>query len=221
MKLYDRNLRYHPPATPCERALAHSKLSKEIKRRLRETYRGLDPVALLAEIRAAQAELGERIGKRGLAAAEAKQPADPLAFARLLGTMPSTGEVRSTHRRQKHKYKTRVRMPSKLDPHLAMIEGWLAIEPQITALAIVRRLAEIDPITFGDQQHSIVQRLLRTLRKGAAQAAVASTAEEAAKAAAGGTGPAVRLRPPSAPPPPSRSSSSRAPLPPTPGNISS
>jgi hypothetical protein len=36
----------------------------------------------------------------------------------------------------KRKYKTRMRMPSKLDPHLATIEGWLAAEPKITALAI-------------------------------------------------------------------------------------
>jgi len=60
-----------------------------------------------------------------------------------------------------------MRMPSKLDPHLATIESWLATEPQITALAIVRRLAAIDPATFGDQQHSIVQRLIRTLRRKA------------------------------------------------------
>src|SRR5215468_4980295 len=56
--------RYHAPATPYERALMHPRLSKAIKRRLREMYRGLDPVALLAEMRAAQEELGERIGKR-------------------------------------------------------------------------------------------------------------------------------------------------------------
>jgi len=51
-------------------------------------------------------------------------------------------------------------MPSKLDPHLATIESWLAMEPQITALAIARRLAAINPATFSDKQHSIVQRLL-------------------------------------------------------------
>src|SRR6476619_3230024 len=59
---------YHAPATPYERALTHPRLSNASKRRLRETYRSLDPVALLAEIRAAQEILGERIGKRGLAA---------------------------------------------------------------------------------------------------------------------------------------------------------
>src|ERR1700687_3710287 len=58
--------RYHAPATPYERALTHPKLSNAIKRRLRSTYRSLDPVALLAEIRRCQDELGERIARRGL-----------------------------------------------------------------------------------------------------------------------------------------------------------
>ena len=50
--------RYHLPATPYARALAHPKVPKAIKRRLRETYRTLDPVALLAEMRRCQQELG-------------------------------------------------------------------------------------------------------------------------------------------------------------------
>lgn len=166
--------RYHPPATPYERALMHPKLALTIKRRLRETYRTLDPVQLLAEIRAAQAELGERIGKRGLAPAASGSPADPLAFARSLGTIATTTEVRATHRRPKRRYKKRIRMPSKLDPYLATIENWLAVEPQITALTIVRRLAAIDPSTFSDKQHSIVQRLLRSFRQKMAETIIAS-----------------------------------------------
>ena len=195
--------RYHAPATPYERALTHAKLSNAIKRRLCETYRSLDPVALLAEIRRCQDKLGERIGRRGLAAAADAGPADPLIFARALGTNASTGEVRATHRRVKRKYKTRMRMPSKLDPHLATVEGWLAAEPQITALAIVRRLAAIDPDTFGDKQHSIVQRLLKALRRKAAERVIAETAAEGREAKmpnADVGGPAVGLRPPSGPP---------------------
>jgi hypothetical protein len=197
--------RYHAPATPYERALTHPKLPNAIKRRLRETYRSLDPVALLAEIRRCQDQLGERIVRRGLAAAADAGPADPLTFARALGTNASTGEVRATHRRVKRKYKTRMRMPSKLDPHLATIAGWLAVEPQITALAIVRRLAAIDPKTFGDKQHSIVQRLLKALRRKAAERVIAETAAEGGETkmpSAGVGGPAVGLRPPSGPPTP-------------------
>ena len=46
--------RYHVPSTPCKRALVHPKLAAAVKKRLREQYRTLDPVALLAEIRAAR-----------------------------------------------------------------------------------------------------------------------------------------------------------------------
>jgi hypothetical protein len=58
-------------------------------------------------------------------------------------------------------------MPSKLDPHLAEIEGWFAAEPDITALAILGRLGAIDPATFDQKQQSIVQRLLKNLRANA------------------------------------------------------
>ena len=81
-------------------------------------------------------------------------------------------EPRATHRKPKRRYKTRMRMPSKLDPHLATIEIWLAAEPDITALSIVGRLARIEPATFGDKQKSIVQRLLRSLRRRMAETAL-------------------------------------------------
>src|SRR5947209_7846821 len=69
--------RYHAPATPYARALAHPKVGKAVKRRLREIYRTLDPVALLAEVRAAQPELGTRVDRRGTSdsAAAARTPA--------------------------------------------------------------------------------------------------------------------------------------------------
>ena len=171
--------RYHLPATPYERALAHPKLSRTIKRRLREIYRRLDPVTLLAKIRVAQDELGERIGKRGLTAAAIAHPVDSIGFARSLGTTTKAVELRATHRRPKRPYKKRIRMPSKLDPHLAMIENWVATEPQITAVDIVRRLAAIDPATFGNQQYSIVRRLIRSLRRKLAETVLVDTAEQA------------------------------------------
>jgi hypothetical protein len=108
-------------------------------RNRRDQYRSLDPIALLAEIRATQEEL--------------------------LGKTVQVGEPRATHRRAHRRYKTRVRMPSKLDPHIATIEDWLAAQPQLTALTIVGRLSEKCPEQFGTRQHSIVQRLLRALRK--------------------------------------------------------
>jgi hypothetical protein len=57
---------------------------------------------------------------------------------------------------------------TKLDPRAALIKGRLAAEPQLTAIAIVGHLAELHPDQFAKKQHSIVQRLLRALRKSAA-----------------------------------------------------
>jgi hypothetical protein len=164
-------------------------VAEAVKERLRAQYRTLDPVALLAEIRAAQEELGNRIDRRAGGALRENaggksdmvvhsSTAEPAAFARGLGNDLARGEPRATHRRPKRRYKKRIRMPSKLDPHVALIEGWLAAEPQLTAIAIVGRLADLHPDQFGKKQHSIVQRLLRALRRSAAQRLIAETAGE-------------------------------------------
>ena len=179
--------RYHPPATPYARALAHPKVSKAIKTRLRAIYRTLDPVALLAEMRAAQDALGTRIDARAgktrvvskvtigeTATVAPTVQSGTATFAKALGTTIEAGEPRATHRKPKRRYKTRVRMPSMLDPHVATIEGWLAAEPPLTALTILGRLIEGHPDQFGPKQESIVQRLLRTLRTQAAQRIIAA-----------------------------------------------
>jgi hypothetical protein len=100
-------------------------LSKAVKRRLREIYRPLDPVALLAEMRDAQAELGTRVDARaGKLAAAASLPApttNAAAFANSSAMMCIWGS--SVHRRTHKPYKKRVRMPSILDPHRAGVAG--------------------------------------------------------------------------------------------------
>jgi hypothetical protein len=171
--------RYHAPATPYARALAHPKLSKAVKKRLRELYRTLDPVALLAEIRDAQTELGTRVdaraGKIARKSVSALSPApDAAAFAKGLGKDVFRGEQRAIHRRLRKPYKKRVRMPSMLDPHIEDIERWLAAEPHLTALVILGRLAERCPGQFGPPQHTIVQRLLKALRRNAAGQLIAA-----------------------------------------------
>jgi hypothetical protein len=198
--------RYHDPATPFERALAHRKVTRAVKVRLRQMHRTLDPVALLAEMRAAQAELGQRIDRRpGKIAVQlpASSPApNAAAFAKTLGKSIEAGELRATHRRPKRRYKKRIRMPSMLDPHVATIEGWLAAEPQLTALAIVARLSERHPEQFCKRQHSIVQRLLKALRRKAAERLMAQMAPVAALSPGALDGAACggHSAPPTAPP---------------------
>jgi hypothetical protein len=190
--------RYHTPATPYARVLAHPKLDETVKAKLREVYRTLDPVALLAQMRDAQAELGTRVDARAGKIASASIVAEPVdatpaittpaittpaiataasltaAFAKGLGNDLHLGEQRIIHRPIRKPYPTRMKMPSKLDPYLADIEAWLSAEPRITALAIVGRLAERVPEQFGPPQHSIVQRLLRSLRRKTASKIIAS-----------------------------------------------
>src|SRR3954470_6944731 len=170
--------RYHAPATPYARALAHPKLSRAVKKRLRELYRTLDPVALLAEIRDAQTELGTRVdahaGKTVMPSMPSPAP-NAAAFAKGLGKDVHPGEQRAIHRRLRKPYKKRVRMPSILDPHVEDIERWLAAAPRLTALVILSRLAERCPSQFGPPQHSTVQRLLKALRRKTAGELIAAT----------------------------------------------
>jgi hypothetical protein len=75
-----------------------------------------------------------------------------------------------------------------LDPHVADIERWLAAEPRLTALAILGRLAERCPEQFGPPQHTIVQRLLRSLRRKAAETIIPYATEDVAPSVGPGTG---------------------------------
>jgi hypothetical protein len=157
--------RYHAPATPCERALAHPALAKAIKRKLRAMHRSLDPVALLAEVREAQAQLGTRVDQR---AGSPTNPAGPLvtvaSFAEGLGKTWKAGERRTIHRRPYVRRKPVPRRPSMLDPYITRIEAWLAAEPHLTAVAIVDRLSECTPGSFGEQQLRTLQRFVKTWR---------------------------------------------------------
>jgi len=150
-----------------------------VKKRLRDQYRSLDPVALLAEIRATQEELGNRVDRRagqarGLQPAHTSAlPATAATFAKTLSKTVTVGEPRATRRRTRRPYKTRVSMPSKLDPHLAAIEAWLAQQPQLTALANCRPAEREIPRGVRKETYSIVQRLLRVLRRRAAERLVA------------------------------------------------
>src|SRR5438105_7943330 len=76
-----------------------------------------------------------------------------------------------------------------LDPHVATIEDWLAAEPQLIARAIVARLSEKQLEQFGTKQHSTVQRLLKALRKKAAEKLIAPDLSRAATITAPLTGP--------------------------------
>jgi hypothetical protein len=120
--------RYHAPATPYDRALAHPALDEAVRHGLREMYHTLDPVALLAEMRKAQTELGQRVDRRAgtAAAAAAPEQRDTAIFVRRLGEHWKKGEQRAIHRRPYVRRKPVIARPSMLDPHVPSIEEWLA-----------------------------------------------------------------------------------------------
>ena len=156
---------YHAPATPCARALAHPAIDKAIKRRLRELHRNLDPVALLAEMREAQAELGNRVDRRpGSPVQPSAQELTVPSFADGRGKTWQAGERRATHRRPYVRRKPVPRRPSMLEPYVTHIEAWLAAQPHLTAVAIVDRLRECAPASFDARQLRTLQRFVQSWR---------------------------------------------------------
>ncbi|MGY4601871.1 hypothetical protein ACVW16_000283 [Bradyrhizobium sp. USDA 4474] len=169
--------RYLPPATPYERALVHPRLNEAFKGRLREIYRTLDPVALLAQMRDAQNELGKRVDQRAgkPAMTVAQGHSDLAAFARELGDGWKQGEQRGIHRRRYVRRKPVPRRPSMLDPYIPIIEEWLAAAPHLSAVDLLSRLEAHAPGRFSGHQRRTVQRLVKNWRSKAARQLISST----------------------------------------------
>ncbi|MBV9561683.1 MAG: transposase family protein, partial [Bradyrhizobium sp.] len=162
--------RYLPPATPYERALVHTNLDEAFKRRLREIYRSLDPLALLAQMRDAQNELGKRVDRRaGMPGMATPVQSDVVAFARELGDGWKQGEQRIIHRRRYVRRKPVPRRPSMLDPYIPIIEEWLSAVPHLSAVDLLSRLEAYAPGRFGGHQRRTVQRLVKNWRSKAAR----------------------------------------------------
>jgi hypothetical protein len=86
--------RYHAPAPPMTRVLAHPEVGEKRKKLLRQLHAQANPVTLLAEMRAAQAELGERVDQRGTEPAGQPIVVDLDRFAANLKIAWSEGERR-------------------------------------------------------------------------------------------------------------------------------
>jgi hypothetical protein len=145
--------RYHAPAIPADRLLAHPAVVEESKAALRRLQAQSDPVELIAEIRSAQAELGQRIDRRVLERAhEPAAPVDLERFTALLRIAWRQGEQRPTHRRRYQRRKPVPRRPSMLDDLHDQIRAWLAEDPGVTATEILDRLKAMHSDRFTDKQ---------------------------------------------------------------------
>ncbi len=168
--------RYHAPATPYARALAHSGLEGVVKARLRTIYQMLDPVALLAEVRTIQIELGQRIDRRSssVPATMASQQRDHIGELGLAENW-RRGEQRAIHRRPYVRRKPMPRRSSMLDPYIPLIEELLAAAPHTSAVQILARLSEHAPDQFSQRQQRTVDRFVKNWRAKAARHLIAST----------------------------------------------
>ncbi len=157
--------RYHAPEPPVMRALAHAAVSEADKERLRAMLAAVDPVLLLAGIRASQTELGKRVDGRGLAAGRAETPAplDLALFTASLKVAWADGEQRPTHRRRYVRVKPIVRT-SMLDAVRDQLLTWLDAQPALTAVAALERLRTPHPDRFTEDHLRTVQRFMKVRR---------------------------------------------------------
>jgi hypothetical protein len=175
--------RYHKPALPAARVLAHEAVDQTSKERLRHLQAQADPVLLIAEIRAAQADLGKRIDRRGLdGACEAPAPIDLDRLAAGLRTAWREGERRTIHRRPYHRRKPIPHRPSMLDDVQDQLRLWLDEQPDVTATEVLVRLEATYPDRFTDKHLRTIQ---RAVKHGRAQAARRIIVDSVATVAAG------------------------------------
>ncbi len=152
--------RDHAPAIPCDRLLADSRTSEEIRRRVEAVRADLDPVRLLAEIRSGQQAL--------VALSEATlgppidAPAAPIPVADFLAGLRTAwrmGEVRPTAQ-PTIKPKRGRRRPDLLVTVTDDLRSWFEANPAQTGSQLLLRLQTSDPGRYPDALLRTVQRRL-------------------------------------------------------------
>lgn len=168
---------YHPPATPCDRLLAHPAVAEEIKAALRNQRDQLDPVQLLHRIRQGQSALA------ALSSGEPSTGPGRQSLNDFLAALPQlwrSGEVRPTHRQStpatRH-WRTREDPFKQVWAELLL---WLQAEPDCTAKALFGRLNDRYPNQFGPGQLRTLQRRLGEWRLTMARNLVFGGVEERA-----------------------------------------
>ncbi len=166
---------YDAPKTPFDRALADTRLDNTSRQRLSALGARLDPIALIAEIRAAQADLGERIEQRGGFPFVKRESKELDRFAYNLGMAWRAGEARPTHKHRKRAYVRRQPRPRACDAHRDQILAWLNAEPDLNGPPLLQRLQALDPARYGGLTLRTIQREIRRWRVEAVRTLIAAT----------------------------------------------
>jgi len=166
--------RYHPPATPCQRLLAHPQTNEEVRRRLNELRARLDPVRLLKEIRAVQQQLVAIADSPALS--QTAKPTSPTLeqFLSGLRTAWKEGEVRPTSA-PKAKPKRLRRRPDPFAAVTTTLREWFEAEPWHTSREFLERLQAEHPGVYPDGRLRTLQRRLKEWRRNTAHRMVFGT----------------------------------------------
>jgi hypothetical protein len=159
--------RYYPPATPCERLLAHPEVTAETKEKLRGIRVDLDPVQLLQAIRETQQALIELTTNSTSLSTKRSESLEQ--FLARLPELWRVEEVRPTHRRPSQGPRT---WRTRSDPYAAVwpqVLEWLEAAPDMTAKALFKRLCEQHPETFQPGQLRTLQRRVQAWRRAKAR----------------------------------------------------
>jgi len=168
--------RYHAPATPHQRLVADARTSEAVRSRVNAVYATLDPVGLLATIRAVQQELVE-IADRPITW-EAGLPSAPTLeqFLSGLRTAWQAGDVRPTScPAEKVKPEGQRYWRRRADPFVtvtAQMREWFEAEPWRTSRELFERLRHEHPGVYPAGQLRILQRRIKGWRREVAHTLV-------------------------------------------------
>lgn len=165
--------RWHAPVTPADRALASGRLDAASALHIADLQTYADPVIALTAIRAAQAELGRRVDRRGIGPVEDEAPI-VIDIAAVLDSAPRSGEQRPIHRRPYRRVKPVPKRTARLDPHRSEIDAWLDAEPAITAVEVLARLTTRYPDRFTAKHLRSTQKMVRAWRTDQAKRVIRS-----------------------------------------------
>jgi hypothetical protein len=153
---------YHKAATPCDRLLAHAKVSETTKKDLSSQQNQLDPIDLLHTIREHQAALAALTAPEGMAVQSDRKSLD-----QFLSTLPSLwrdGEVRPTHRKCGEGVRGWKTREDPFKDAWSDILSWLEAEPDVTAKELFGRLQKAHPGRYSDGQLRTLQRRVHEWR---------------------------------------------------------
>ena len=155
---------YLPPATPCQRLLADTRTSEDVRRQVTATYTTLDPVRLLQTIREIQQELVAIADRPVIGELVAPNPSTLEQFLSGLRTAWQDGEVRPTSK-PKEKARRGRRRPDPFVTVTALVRESFDAEPWRTSRELFERLQEVQPGVFPDGQLRTLQRRLKEWRR--------------------------------------------------------